>query len=215
MAFDKVVDSTALDTALTDIADAIRTKTGKTEPLTLEQMPSEIEGIQTSIGDDYCIVNPYTFAISFQDSSLPENFTIEFANPYNSKVPSFFRAKGIVNLTIKGTMRYVKSFQNFLASASVKNVYGTPIDMSSATNARLAFNCDLTHITFAPNTIKISVSFLAVTAPDDESIQSILDGLADLSAEETAQTLTLHKNVKARLTDEQIAAVTAKNWTIA
>lgn len=45
MAFDKIVDSTALDTALTDIADSIRAKTGKTEPLTIEQMPSEIEGI--------------------------------------------------------------------------------------------------------------------------------------------------------------------------
>lgn len=45
MAYDKIVDSTALDTALTDIADAIRTKTGKTSPLTIEQMPSEIESI--------------------------------------------------------------------------------------------------------------------------------------------------------------------------
>ena len=47
MAFDKIVDSTALDTALTDIADAIRTKTGKTSPLTIEQMPSEIESISS------------------------------------------------------------------------------------------------------------------------------------------------------------------------
>ena len=47
MAYDKIVDSTALDTALTDIADAIRTKTGKTDPLTLAQMPSEIEVIET------------------------------------------------------------------------------------------------------------------------------------------------------------------------
>ena len=45
MAYDKIVDSSALDTALTDIADAIRTKTGKTTPLTIEQMPSEIESI--------------------------------------------------------------------------------------------------------------------------------------------------------------------------
>lgn len=170
MAFDKIVDSTALDTALTDIANAIRTKTGKTELLTLAQMPSEIEGIQTSIGDDYCIINPHTSSISFQDASLPESFTIEIANPYKSNLPSFFRSKGLVNLTIKGSTRYVNSWQNFLASASVKNVCGTPIDMSSATNTRLAFNCNLTHITFAPNTIKISVSFLAATAPDDESI---------------------------------------------
>lgn len=46
MAYDKIVDSTALDTALTNIADAIRTKTGKTDPLTLEQMPSEIANIE-------------------------------------------------------------------------------------------------------------------------------------------------------------------------
>lgn len=45
MPYDKIVDSTALDTALTDIADSIRAKTGKTDPLTIEQMPSEIEGI--------------------------------------------------------------------------------------------------------------------------------------------------------------------------
>lgn len=45
MPYDKIVDSTALDTALTDIADSIRAKTGKTDPLTIEQMPSEIESI--------------------------------------------------------------------------------------------------------------------------------------------------------------------------
>lgn len=47
MAIDKAVDSTALDSALTDIADAIRARTGGTDPLTLEQMPSEIEGIES------------------------------------------------------------------------------------------------------------------------------------------------------------------------
>lgn len=45
MAYDKIVDSAELDAALTDIADAIRAKTGKTDSLTKEQMPSEIERI--------------------------------------------------------------------------------------------------------------------------------------------------------------------------
>lgn len=48
MAYDKIVDSTALDTALTDIADAIRAKTGKTDPLTIEQMPEKITAITTA-----------------------------------------------------------------------------------------------------------------------------------------------------------------------
>lgn len=46
MAIDKAVDSAALDSALTDIANAIRTKTGGTDPLTLEQMPGEIANIE-------------------------------------------------------------------------------------------------------------------------------------------------------------------------
>lgn len=47
MAYDKAVDSQALDGALGAVADAIRGKTGRTEPMTLEQMPGEISGIQT------------------------------------------------------------------------------------------------------------------------------------------------------------------------
>ena len=47
MAIDKAVDSTALDNALANIANAIRTKTGGADTMTLEQMPSEIEGIES------------------------------------------------------------------------------------------------------------------------------------------------------------------------
>lgn len=45
----------ALTDKLTSIADAIRGKTGKTDGLTLEQMPGEIEGIQTGGGGDTSI----------------------------------------------------------------------------------------------------------------------------------------------------------------
>ena len=52
MAYDKIVDSGALDTKLTAIADAIRGKTGKTEEMTLDQMVTEIAGIQIGGGGD-------------------------------------------------------------------------------------------------------------------------------------------------------------------
>ena len=48
----------------------------------------------------------------------------------------------------------------------------------------------------------------------DASIQSIIDGLADLTGS-TAQTLRLHADVGAKLTDAQKAAASAKNWTLA
>ena len=47
MAYDKIVDSAALDEALTDIADAIRGKTGGTDKLTMEGMAAAIAGIST------------------------------------------------------------------------------------------------------------------------------------------------------------------------
>lgn len=50
MAYDKVVDSAALDGALTDIADAIREKTGSTEKLTLEGMATAITGLNVGSG---------------------------------------------------------------------------------------------------------------------------------------------------------------------
>lgn len=45
------------------------------------------------------------------------------------------------------------------------------------------------------------------------SVQSIIDHLKDLTGL-TSQTLTLHASVGARLTDEQKAIITAKNWTL-
>lgn len=45
-----MADYIVKDTELTSIADAIRSKTGKTDGLTLDQMPGEIEGIETGGG---------------------------------------------------------------------------------------------------------------------------------------------------------------------
>lgn len=52
MAFDKVVDSQALDEGLGAVADAIREKTGSAATMTLEQMPEAISGIQTGSGTE-------------------------------------------------------------------------------------------------------------------------------------------------------------------
>lgn len=86
MAYDKVVDSAALDTQLTSIADAIRAKTGGTASLTLDEMPNEIESIQTGGGSsapvsandvtfydyDGTIVASYTLAQAQALTALPD-----------------------------------------------------------------------------------------------------------------------------------------------
>ena len=63
-------------------------------------------------------------------------------------------------------------------------------------------------------TIGKSISFVNSALLSDASIQSIIDGLADLTGS-TAQTLTFHADVKAKLTESQISQITSKNWTLA
>ena len=67
-------------------------------------------------------------------------------------------------------------------------------------------------IEFVAETIKVSISFINVNLLSAESIQSVIDGLATVT---TAQTLTLNATVKAKLTEEQLATITNKNWNLA
>lgn len=48
MAVDKAIDSTAFDSKLTSVADAIRSKSGKTSTMTLNQMPQEISALNVA-----------------------------------------------------------------------------------------------------------------------------------------------------------------------
>jgi hypothetical protein len=76
---------------------------------------------------------------------------------------------------------------------------------------RVFYNCGrLENVSFVAESIQNSVSFAQSSLLSAESIQSIIDGLATV---ETAQTLTLSKQIT--LTDEQKATINAKGWTLA
>lgn len=62
MALDKVVDSAALDAQLTYIADAIRSKGGTTDQLTLAGMVDAINAIQTGSGGIQSASGEYSIA---------------------------------------------------------------------------------------------------------------------------------------------------------
>ena len=94
----------------------------------------------------------------------------------------------------------------------------TPINASGNPNFNNCFNTSGTAVNtelvmFVPGTIMASISFSYCSKLNDTSIQSIVDGLADLTGG-TAQTLTLHATTGAKLTDAQKTAISAKNWTV-
>ena len=97
----------------------------------------------------------------------------------------------------------------------LKEVLGE-FDLSKCTNTTNAFGgCyALETIRFKAETISVNIAFDYSNALTDESVQSIIEGLADLTGG-TAKTLTLHADVGAKLTEAQKNAVSAKNWTLA
>lgn len=69
----------------------------------------------------------------------------------------------------------------------------------------------LIEVRFTPESIKQNLAFTQSSQLSDESIQSILDGLANVS---TTRILSLNSAVYAKLTEEQRQSATDKGWTI-
>lgn len=114
--------------------------------------------------------------------------------------------------TSKATYCY-GAFYNLRA---LEIIDGAPINLSSATNMGGFFHVaqSLIEVRFVEKSIPLSLNTSRSPCLSADTIQSIIDGLADLT-DSTTQTLTFHADVGANLTDEQKATITAKNWTLA
>ena len=102
---------------------------------------------------------------------------------------------------------------NMFVSSGIVTI-DEPFDFSSisqANNTAFLNANKLENVCFVKNSIYKSITFSSAVLSTN-SIQSIIDGLATV---ETAQTLTLHADVKAKLTEEQLATITSKNWNVA
>ena len=275
------------DTTLTAIGDAIRAKTGNTELIAPENMPTEIENIQSGsseLADAYYAMLSCLTTVKFQNSTELEwvppidtskitNFSqifsecknlkrIDFINASNgtsfssmfygctslttipqldtskgtnftymfqlcaslTSVPQLDTSKGtsfslmfqgctsltsVPQLDVSNGTEFIKMFSSCASLTSVPQ-----LDTSNGTSFANMFSyCPkLANISFVNNSIKYSIPFAQSPLLSDESIQSIIDGLAMV---DTAQTLTLHADVKAKLTESQIAQITSKNWNLA
>lgn len=120
------------------------------------------------------------------------------------------------HLTINADLSQSTNAIRMIGSCTaLKVVDGTPIDLSSATQIEniLMYGYAVEEVRFAPNTIKVAIGFVDNSNLSDASIQSIIDGLADLTGS-AAQTVTFHADVGAKLTAEQKSTISGKNWTL-
>lgn len=114
-----------------------------------------------------------------------------------------------------GVVNVVNEANNgFWGCNQLENVIGI-LDFSNATRTNTVFSgCSaLKEVRIAPQSIKLNFHFNNSPNLSPETIQSIIDGLADLTGQ-TAQTITWHSAVFARMTDEQITQIVNKNWNI-
>ena len=153
---------------------------------------------------------------------------------------TFRSTTGLESITLKCTTRGVAmhahgafsrcSDLKFLDLSEFNTTFGVSTDVfyscskleeirgeieNTTTNWTLWFaSCvKLREVRFKANSIKGAFTIAQSPLLSAESIQSIVDGLADMTGG-TSYKLTLHADVKAKLTEEQLATIAAKNWTV-
>lgn len=253
----------SIKSAMTSLADAIRSKTGSTEPLSLEDMTLAVEGIHTGVdigplldGSVMEIIIPQTiknikgyalyqsritsltipknietigvYALSYSpiESLTIENANLEWTSAFRfcsslkiinfpngiRSIPNFaLGSTGIESLTIpQGTEKLgnyclgnCNKLHTLHISSSVSRIEPDALDRCTAlANITLGdgFNASGLDLHWCPLTV--------------ESMVQILGALADNTGA-TAKALTLGTTNLEKLTDEQIAIATNKNWTLA
>jgi hypothetical protein len=138
------------------------------------------------------------------DFSKCKDFYQTFANNYSiTKLPVIdFSSTTRLNATFyyAGTL---KTIEKVIVNRNLTDYYIAFVGMTNLKN--IIFEGE----------IAASISFAGSAYLTNESIQSIIDCLVDYSGTDTSPVLTLHKDIKAKLTPDQIAQITNKNWTLA
>ena len=155
---------------------------------------------------------------SYQNSMV-KHLTLNFAQPLLSSRQMFTPSGGdnvLEHLTLNADLSQSKNaLRMFCNGYALRVIDGTPINLSSATQVEyFLYYCPvIEEIRFAPGTVKAAMNVSTSPRLSDTTVQSIIDGLADLTGG-TAQTLTFHATVGAKLTDAQKATISGKNWTL-
>lgn len=117
-------------------------------------------------------------------------------------------------LTLNCDFSKCTSFASAFSSlGGLEVIDGTPIDFSSTTVFSGIFSgCyKLKELRVKPQTIKKTIDVQHLSAASNDTIQSIVDGLADLTGK-TQQTIDFGYDNSSNVTEAQREAISKKNW---
>jgi hypothetical protein len=156
-------------------------------------------------------------------NTIVEKLVIKCSNTVVENLSQMLRCSNscvdmvLKKVTLNFSTQYATNFfQSFGNCQAIETIDGVPFDFSSSTTTTIQpfVNCyALKEFEVVKNTIE--KSFLIAQSPNlsTDTIQSIIDGLADLTGG-TAQTVDFHADVVAKLTAEQITQIYYKNWSV-
>ena len=222
-----------------DIADAIRESNGSTDSYKPSEMAGAIRGINefvdfmTTIGfqtavfpnnyDLYLYVPNITgFQVgAFNNTTGLRSITLKNNNKdlvWNGTNVFYCSSTGASTLELIDLREFSTKIMNgtncFFYNRKLTRILGE-LDFTNATTLTNCFAlCDLLQsVTIKKESVFVSVSFSHSALLTDESIQNIIDALADLTGK-TSQTVTFHSSVTTKLTDEQYMTIVSKNWLL-
>lgn len=148
-----------------------------------------------------------------QCTNLSGDISINAQNATSAN-SAFYLCKNINSITLT-TAPLTTYGQIFLNATKLQSVYNLNLGETSEAQYQPFYCSNLTNITFADGSIiNNSTSFSSCTKLTVDSILNILNILKDLTGS-TSATLTLGAGNLAKLTDEQKAIATNKNWVLA
>ena len=200
MAFDKVIDSTQLDSAMTYTANRIRNKTGGTDQIMWDSAKGfgdEVDAISSGGG------NPFEAFESLESFKLSNNSTITklVANIPNvtSLSKSFANAKSTplsrIELTVSNKLTNISSmFGNVAAYGLTEIVFKG--DFSKVTSVKEAFSCGGTGLNSGLKKI-VGLDFTSVTNASD--VFALQRGLTDIEIKADTVNVSLNLNYQQNL----------------
>ena len=177
-----------------------------------ENIYFKIQGVS-----DPTIIHVSGLSYAFMASNV-KNITIEFIGSMEKGVTFnnvFQSCTDLISVTFANDVFYIgNGASTFNGATKLERINGV-MDLSLAGNISGMFQrCNsLIDVRFNEKSIKKSITFSDSANLSDESIQSIIDGLTDLTGQ-TSQSLSVHGDVFNRMTAEQKSSIANKNWTL-
>lgn len=204
------------------ICDVVREKTGDTALLRSGDLSEKIAGISS---DDYD-----AFWDSYQQNGQRVNYYQRFVqdgwndNTFRPKYPitckegstnarSVFYNSRMTGIPVPVIITGVPARETFGQCTKLETI--SRLVLEDVTDCTGMFTgCTQLQNLNVEGSIDVNFNLAAAEKLSEKSVELVLKCLKDLQ-DQTTQTLTLHNTVGSRLSDEQKAAITAKNWTLA